>query len=156
MEYQLIYGEKIIMSCVEPLYCLVATDLNKLSPDEQKILEASFLSWICDELKNTFRRQHKEYFSLMKFTIEMENTMLDANFICLIIKDILSTNEYNIAGIAHYINIHEDILHEIIIGRNTNPSAIILQKIIDLHRSVRADLYHEIINKIIIDRAAVA
>jgi hypothetical protein len=144
------------MSSVTPLYCFVKTDLNKFSQDERKILEAGFLSWICNELKNIFRKQQKEYFSLMKFTIEMENIMLDANFICLIIKDILSTNEYTIAGIAHYMNVHEDILHEIIIGLNTNPSAILLQRVIDLHRSVRADLYREIINKITLDHATVA
>lgn len=137
------------MSSVQPLYGLITIDLDKFSQNEQKILEAGFFSWICDELKNIFRQQHKDYFSLMKFTIEMENTMLDANFICLIIKDILSTNEYTITGIAHYMNIHEDILHEVIIGLNTNPSANLLQRAIDLHRSVRAELYFKIINKIL-------
>ncbi len=156
MDYLYIYGEKIIMSSVEPLYRLASTDLSKFSQDERKILEAGFFSGVCNQLKNVFRQQHKEYFTLMKFTIQMENTMLDANFICLIIKDILATNEYTITGIAHYMNVHEDILHEIIIGLNTNPSAILLQKIIDLHRSVRADLYREIIDKIKINEVAVA
>ncbi len=156
MEYVFIYGVKIIMSSLEPLYRLITNDLNKFSQNERTILEAGFFSWICEELKNIFRKQYQEYFSLMKFTIEMENTMLDANFICLVIKDILSTNEYTIAGIARYMNVHEDILHEIIIGRNTNPSAILLQRVIDLHRSVRANLYREIINKIALDHAAVA
>jgi hypothetical protein len=130
--------------------------LDQLSKNERTFLEASFFSGICNELKNIFKKQHGEYFNLIKFTIEMENIMLDANFICLIIKDILSTNEYTIAGIAHYMNVHEDILHEIIIGLNTNPSAILLQRVIDLHRSVRPDLYREIINKITLDHAAVA
>ena len=92
----------------------------------------------------------------MKFTIEMEDTMLDTDFIRLVINDILSTNEQTLEGIAHYINIHEDILHEIISGRNTNPSAIILQRTIDLHRSVRTEFYRGIINKIALDHAAVA
>lgn len=144
------------MSSLEPLYRLVTSDLNKFSQNERIILEAGFFSSICGELKNIFRKQYREYFNLMKFTIEMENTMLDANFICLIIKDILSTNEYTITGIAHYMNVHEDILQEIIIGLNTNPSAILLQKIIDLHRSVRANLYREIIDKIKINELAVA
>ena len=109
-----------------------------------------------EKLKNIFKNQHREYFYLMKFTIEMENAMLDANFICLVIKDILATKEYTITGIAHYTNIHEDILHEIIIGRNTNPSAVLLQKLIDLHRSVRADLYREIFNRIALEYTAVA
>lgn len=144
------------MPYVEPLYRLITKNLDQFSKNEQTFLEASFFLGICNELKNIFKKQHKEYFNLIKFTIEMENIMLDANFICLVIKDILSTNEYTTAGIAHYLNIHEDILHEIIIGINTNPSAILLQKIIDLHQSVRPDLYREIIHKIALNHVAVA
>ncbi len=146
--------KKIIMSSIEPLHRLMISNLNKFTKNERIILEARIFSGICDELNNFFKKQYKEYFSLIKFTIETENTMLDAHFICSVIKDILSTNEYTIAGIAHYVNVHEDILHEIITGRNTNPSAILLQKVINLHRSVRADLYREIINKIADDNAA--
>ena len=144
------------MSSVEPLYRLIATNISKFSSDERKILEAGFFSWTCCEIKNIFRNQYKEYFDLMKFTIEMENAMLDANFICLVIKDILSTNEYTMSGIAHYMNVPEDTLHEIILGLNTNPSALLLQRVIDLHRSVRANLYREIIIKITLDQTAVA
>ncbi|HSW75744.1 MAG TPA: hypothetical protein VLG50_01760, partial [Candidatus Saccharimonadales bacterium] len=64
------------MASLEPLYCLISRNLNKFSQNERIILEARIFSEICDELKNAFRKQYKEYFSLMKFTIEMENTML--------------------------------------------------------------------------------
>ena len=144
------------MSTVEPLYCLITKNPDKYSKKERIFLEAGFFSCVCNQLKEMFREQYREYFRLMKFTNEMEDTMLDTDFICLVINDILSTNEYTLEGIAHYINIHEDILHEILLGRNTNPSAIILQRTIDLHRSVRTELYREIINKIALDHVAVA
>jgi hypothetical protein len=144
------------MSTVEPLYCLMTRQLEKYSKSERIILEAGFFSCVCKQLKEMFRKQNREYFRLMKFTIEMENAMLDADFICFVIKDILSTNEYNLQGIAYYTNIHEDVIYEILTGKNNNPSAIIFQKIIDLHCSVRAELYREIIKKVALDYLAVA
>jgi len=144
------------MSTVEPLYSLMIKRPDKYSKSELIFVEASFLLSICKQLKEMFRKQYHEYFRLLKFTTKMEDAMLDADVICFMIKDILSTDEYNLQGIAYYINVHEDIIYEIIIGKNNNPSSILLQRIIDLHRSVRPDLYSEIIKKIALDYLAVA
>lgn len=133
---------------MEPLYRLIDIYSYKLSKEEFVFLEAEFFSHICKELKKIFKKQHAEYFSLIKFTIEMEDIMLEENFIRLVINDILSTEEYTLEGIAHYMNIHEDVIHEVISGRNTNPSAILLRRTIDLHRSVRTNFYHELMKKI--------
>jgi hypothetical protein len=103
---------------------------------------------ICVELKEFFREQYKNYYRLMKFTIEKENLMLEGNFIQLIIRDILSTEEYTIYGIANYIDTHEDIVKEMAAGLNTSPSAVLFRKIIELHQSVRCELYNCIIKKI--------
>lgn len=141
---------------IEPLYGLMIKTPDKYSKSERIFLEAGFLSGICKQLKEMFRKQFQEYFRLMRFTKEMEKAMLDADFICLVIKDILSTNDYTLQGIACYINVHEDILYEILTGQNKNPSATILQRVIDLHRSVRPSLYREIIKTVVLEYLAVA
>ena len=74
--------------------------------------------------------------------------MLEKKFIRLIIMEILETADYNITGIALYTDTVREIIEEVFIGRNTNPPAIFLRKLIELHRSVRSDLYQSIIKKI--------
>lgn len=139
------------MTAVQPLCWLIGVNTKNLSKHECLLLEAELFRNICQELRDIFRNQYKEYFHFMKFSLEMENTMLDGNFVSLIIQDILSTNEYTLQGIACYTNTPPDIVEEIAIKRNVSPSAIFLQRIIELHRSVRLDLYNMIIKKIISD-----
>ena len=137
------------MSAMEPLCHLMGIDRNKLSKKEYILLEAEIFICLCEKLKEFFREQYKDYFHLMKFTLEKENTMIETNFVRLIINDILSTEEYNQCGIAHYTDTPEDIVQEVLDGRNLRPSAIFLWKIIELHRSVRRDLYNSIVKKIL-------
>jgi len=144
------------MAATELLCHLVGVDPSKLSREEILILEAELFARICEELREIFREQYRDYFRLMKFTVEKENAMLEANFVRLVIKDILSTEEYNLSGVAYYADTHEDVIHEVVDGRNTNPSATLLRRCIDLHRSVRRDLYHAIMKKIAMEYLAVA
>jgi hypothetical protein len=137
------------MSAMEPLSHLIGINSNKLSKEENLILEAELFMHICKELKENFRKQHSDYFQLMKFTQQMEIEMLDENFIRLVIKDILLTSEYTVEGLAEYTGIHEDIIHEVITGRNITPSAILLQRTIALHKSVRSKLYEGVIKKVV-------
>ena len=60
------------------------------------------------------------------------------------------------AGRLRYSDTPEDVIQEVIDGRNIRPSAIFLWKIIELHRSVRRDLYDAIIKKIVNHYLAVA
>ena len=83
----------------------------------------------------------------MKFTAELENTMIESNLTRLIITDILSTDNYTLQGIATYTNTHIDVINEIASGRNT-PNIALFKRIIDLHRSVRYELYDAIAKKI--------
>lgn len=136
------------MPAMEPLYNLIGISTYKLSKKETFILEAELFTRLCEELKEIFRKQHEDYFRLMKFTTEKENTMLEINFIRLMMRDILSSKEYTLEGIARYTDTHEDIVQEIFSGRNTSPSAKLLQRTIELHRSIRRDLYNAIIKKI--------
>ncbi len=136
------------MSIMEPLYRLAGLTPSRLTEEQSLILEADIFARISEELKEIFRKTHREYFCLMKFTKEMENMMLESNFVRLIIQDTLETGEYNLEGIAHYTDTHEEVIEEMMIGRNVSPSAAFLRKLIDLHRSVRPELYKEIIKKV--------
>jgi len=101
------------------------------------------------ELKHVFSDCYTEYFHLIKITKEKGDTMLNSRFLSLIINDILATEEYTLEGIANYTNVHTDVLYEILAGLNLTPSADLLQRNIELHRSVRYSLYESIIKKII-------
>ena len=136
------------MTAMELFYQWIGISFSQFSKEEVLLLEAELFVRVCEELKEVFRQQHKDYFLLMKFTIEMENAMLEANFVRLILNDILTTEEYNLSSIAYYIDTHEDVIQEVIDGRNTSPSATLLRRSIDLHRSVRRDLYNSIVKKI--------
>lgn len=136
------------MSATEPLYSLVGINLQKFTRQEILFLEAILFKLMYEEVKEFFRTQYKQYFRLMKFNIKKENEMLEANFTRFILKDILSTEDYSLQGIARYTNTHEDVVQEVIDGRNLNPSARFLRKIIELHHCIRRDLYNQIMKKI--------
>ncbi len=137
------------MSAVEPLCRLMGIEPSQLSREEYYILEAELFYNICEELKEIFKVRHKEYFHLFKFTTEKEAQMLDQNFLRFFINDILLTEEYTFEGFANYVNAHTDVIHEVMAGRNTNPSAALLQKTIGLHRLLNRDLYKIIMQRII-------
>lgn len=137
------------MPALEPLCYLLGINPSKLSKEENIILEVDLYLRIGEELKEMFRQEYKDYFYLLKFTLSMENIMLEDNFIRLIMRDILSTGEYSLQGIARYIDTPEDIVYELASGLNAKPLAVHLRKTIELHRSVRPSLYQAIGEKII-------
>ncbi|EKD75381.1 MAG: hypothetical protein ACD_44C00148G0006 [uncultured bacterium] len=126
---------------------------SALSKKEKILLEAELFTRVCEELKKIFKVPYKNYFSLMKFNIEMENTVMETNYVRCIINDILATEEYSLAGIAYYTDKPQDVIIDIAAGKNSDPSSSLLRKIIELHRSVRPTLYQEIIKKIMLDIA---
>jgi hypothetical protein len=136
------------MPAIQPLSDLIGLNTSQLSQEEKTLLDADLFVRVCNELTEVFRQQNKKYFHLMKFTLEKENAMLESSFIRLIIRDILSTGEYSLQGIAYYTDIHEDVVQELAAGLNTKPLATVLWKIIELHKSVRHNLYYSIGKKI--------
>jgi hypothetical protein len=137
------------MSTTQSLYDSLNINLQLFSKKELIILEADLFIRLYEELKKVIREQNKEYFNLMKLTIKKENTMIESNFLRCIIHDILSTEEYNLSGIACYTDTPEDVIYEIAAGHNIRPTLTLARKVIELHRHVRAGLYQEIFNKII-------
>lgn len=136
------------MAAIVPLYHLMKVDTSELIKEEKKLLEAKLFVRICEELKAHFRQQFKAYFRLIKLTEQQEDTMIEIELLPLIIKDIISTNEYTLQGIAYYSNTHEDVIYDILTGRNTDPSSTVLRKVIGLHLVTRRELYRIIMNKI--------
>ncbi len=137
------------MSALPSLSKLLGINTSTLSIKEHVLLEAGLFVCICEELKQIFSEEYKEYFRLLNFTTEKENLMLESTLTQLIIKDILSTEEYNLKGIAYYTDTFEEVVEEFAIGSNASPSAIFLRKLINLHMSVRRELYSFIMKKII-------
>lgn len=136
------------MTAIEPLYGLMKINSKLLTRNELLILEGILHAHLIEHLKEDFRLKHKNYFALMRFDLEKEDNMLDATYLSLIIKDILLSEEYSLAGIARYADTCEDIIYEVLIGSNKEPSASLLQKIIRLHRLVRREWYDLIFKKI--------
>lgn len=144
------------MTAMEPLCKLIGINPSQLSYEENLLIEVDLFTRLCEELNEFFRQQHMDYFQLIKINFDKGSTMLDRKFIRLIIQDILNTKEYDLKGIAYYTDTYDEVVEEMVVGKNTNPSAIFLRKLIDLHRSVRTELYCSIIKKITAQYLAVA
>lgn len=136
------------MSAVQELCCLYGVNPKQLSKIENALLEASLFTYICDGLNEIYRCNNKDFFRLCKFTKEMENKMLEENFMRCVINDIISTEEYTLDGIAHYSGTSEDVIEEVATGINVSPSLSLERKIIELHRAIRPDIYRVILNKV--------
>lgn len=66
------------------------------------------------------------------------------------IKDILSTQEYSLAGIATHTHIPEEVLCDVAAGINNNPTFELSRRLFELHINVRHDLYEGIMQKIVL------
>jgi hypothetical protein len=135
------------MSTPEPFCHLVNINSNLLTKNEMMLLEVELFSHVLHELKTVFTHHHKDYFRLLKFTHEMESAMIENHLIRYIINDILSTGEYSLEGIAYHTQIPEEVIFEIATGLQECLSLSLSQKIIELHRMVRNDLYQAILQK---------
>ena len=120
-----------------------------LSKAEHELLDKDLFMRLYGELKEILIAQNKEYFDLINLSKEMEKIMIEQNFLRCIINDIISTDEYTLPGIAYYADTTEDVVFEVASGQNPNPSLSLARKVIDLHRTVRPDLYRRLLKKIL-------
>ena len=155
MKYN-IYSEclRITMSATEPLCHLAGISPTNLTKEENLIVEVELFTRICEVLKGECKTKYKDYLRIVKCNIEMENEIMETRVVRDVINDILSTEEYTLTGIACYTQTPEDVVYEVALGLNTSPSATFLRKIIELHRSIRRDLYREIMKKIMTEYLA--
>ncbi|MCC2667279.1 MAG: hypothetical protein K0S63_1195 [Gammaproteobacteria bacterium] len=139
------------MAAMEPLCQLLGVNPAVLTRGEILILEAELFIYICEALKEIIKAKYRNYFCVMKFNQHVENSMIEAEFIRCLINDILVTKEYSLLGIASYTNTPEDVVHEVATGNNKNPSLIFSRKVIELHRTVRPEIYQAIMKKVTTD-----
>lgn len=137
------------MAAIEPIYRLLNIDSKHLSKGEEILLETEIFRLVYAKLLHIFKVHFKPYFRIMKFDKDKEDKMIEENIMRLIVNDIVTSQEYNLEGIAYYTETPEDIIYEIATGSNTAPSLQVSQKIIALHRSIRSKLYDNIIKQII-------
>lgn len=144
------------MSKTDLVYCLLNRQALKLSPAEKLLVEITLFTRICHELFEIFKSQYMEYQRLIKFDTNQEENMCGIKFMQEMIKDIISTKEYSLAGIATHTRIPEEVLSDMAAGMNTNPTFELSRKIFELHIGVRRDLYDAIMRKIVSEYLASA
>lgn len=137
------------MSAMESLYRVFKINSAKFSRNEIQILEGELFDRVYNELMVFFKSQNTTHVCFENLNKDKEKAMIEDNFARCVINDILSTEEYTLPGIARYTQMPEDVIYDVITGRNTSPSAKFVRRVIELHRSVRKDLYKSILNKII-------
>ena len=103
---------------------------------------------VCCELSEIFKSKYKEYHRLIKSNLNQDENMSNIKFMQEMIKDILSTREYNLTGIAIHTRIPEEVLFDVATGMNIEPTFETSRKIFELHISVRRNLYDEIMRKV--------
>lgn len=135
------------MASLELFSSLIGINLKKLSSTEIRILEISLFIKVCKALEEIFHEELKDTL-LTRQIVEKGSHMYEARFLTKIVNDILNTDLYTIAGIAYETNVPEDVICDIILEQNRNPSLEVSRKIIELHRKVDPALYQRVINKI--------
>ncbi len=121
----------------------------KLSRTEKFLLEIKFFLALSHKLNKIFKTKYDAYQQLIKSN--KENTMEEVKIIQEVIRDIILSEEYSLSGIARYAHVPEEIVYDLAIGLNTNPTFKVAKKLFELHVSVRRELYKEIIEKILIE-----
>src|SRR5262245_51334304 len=142
------------MAALELLCHFIGIDPKQFSKEENLILEAELYMRISNELWESFRSQYQDYFQLFKFNVEMETMIMEINFIRCLINDILKSEAYTLSGIAYYTQTPEEVIQDIIIGHKASPIISFTRKLIELHKTIRPEIYQNIIKKITPDEAA--
>ncbi|MFZ2315412.1 MAG: hypothetical protein WAW86_07125 [Gammaproteobacteria bacterium] len=137
------------MASITPLYHLIEINSDDFSKEEMFFMDMILFFNLCEELRNIILSGYKSYFFSIKANAEKEKSMLEQNFMSCILNDILSTAEYSLTGIAYYTNTPEEVLLDISTGANSNPTFAVSRKLIDLHRSVKPELYLSLLKKIL-------
>ena len=134
------------MATVEYLCCMAGIDPKKLSKEENLLLEVVLICGVCDELVQVYKIKFPD--NIRKNFQEKEGMITHGNVINLIVQDLIKSNDYTITGVASYSNVPEEVIYDIAIGNNNNPSLEVARKIIELHKTARAELYQKVMQKI--------
>ncbi|OGT60430.1 MAG: hypothetical protein A3F14_00300 [Gammaproteobacteria bacterium RIFCSPHIGHO2_12_FULL_43_28] len=136
------------MPAIQSYFSLLQINAQHLSKSEIAFFEAELFLFIGSQLFELIRKPDNDCLSNSNININKEIKVIEASLIRCIINDILSSDEYDLKGIAYYTDTPEDVIHDIVIGYNKSPSLLLTRKLIELHRSVRPSLYRNIGEKI--------
>ena len=137
------------MPQAEYLCQVIGFSQRDFSTYENTILEADLFCLVCNELIKYFSAKYQTNDLLPHINQKEYKNMIEANFIHCVVNDILSTEAYNLSGIALYTQTPEDVIFDLAIGQYINPSFTLSRKIIELHKTIRPNLYKSILRKII-------
>lgn len=84
---------------------------------------------------------------MFKFNVELENIVMEVNFIRCLINDILNSEAYTLTGIACYTKTPEEVIQDLILSYKSSPVIAFARKLIELHKTVRPEIYQSIIRK---------
>lgn len=135
------------MSAMEPLCLLAGINPKKLSKEKRLLLEAEFFARIYKKLEDDFRKRHRSYFDLFRFTLHQEDRLVEEKFAPLFIQTMLSSDNYTLEGVARYTNTPEEVLINIRDGHNPHPSVTLFRRIIELDRMERREFYQTLIKE---------
>lgn len=126
----------------------IGVDAAFFSKEEKLFLEMALFYQVVSELKRFFHKQWKMYFHLVAIAPK-EETMQETHYLRCIINDIIRSESYTLTGIAVYTHEPEELIYEVVSGENASPSWRLWRKIVDLHRTVRPELYQGIMRKLL-------
>ena len=95
------------MSKTDLVFCLLQERSYKLSQAEKILSEVNLLVRIYHELSQLLLSHFLDYQKLIKSSYIQEENMISVKFMQEIIRDILSTEEYSISGIANHTHIQK-------------------------------------------------
>lgn len=141
------------MPALELLSQIMGVDVKKLSKQENLILEAELYTHVFHKRWQMYKREHKDYFNLLKCNMKMESMMLDLYVIQCLINDILKSESYTLSGIASYTETSLDLIQELLVSQQMSEMMAFPRKLIELHKSVRPELYQDILKKVLLVEA---
>jgi hypothetical protein len=137
------------MPALELLCHFIGIDPAKFTKEENLFLEAELYSRVSHEIEKAYQSQYKEYFHLLNLNVEWEDTMMELNFIRSLIGDILQSEAYTLSGIAYYTQTPEEVIEDLFIGYKMSPLIGLPRKLIELHKSIKPEIYQNIIKKML-------
>jgi len=136
------------MPALELLSHFIGIDPKKFSKEENFILEAELYVRVSNEIWESYQSQYKDYFHLFKLNVKKESITMELHIIRCLINDILKSEAYTLSGIAFYTQTPEEVVHDLLIGYKVSPMIAFTRKLIELHKSIKPEIYQNVIKKI--------
>ena len=136
------------MTAIQTYLDFYGINVKSLNRVETFFVENILFDEISNRLIQFIKNSYQIYMRLIHVSADKENAMIEGEFIRFIITDIINSGDYTLEGIAHYTDVPEEIIYELAVGKNFNPSLLLTKKLLALHRSIKPDFYRELLGKL--------